>query len=660
MNMLAAILLKGTVTTFLALAGARLARKSRAAVRHMLLATAFATLLVLPVASIVSPVVSVPVPAAVQTAIAPLEFEAIVPSGAATPPVDVEAPVSPATRASAWPSWASVLITVWAVGTVLSLFPLLAGMWQIRALRRSSRPWPDGRAAARTLAGAAGVRRQVGVLVHAALPGPMTCGVLSPVIVLPMDAPVWSAEDIRRALVHELEHVRRADWLVHGCARAICAAYWFHPLVWIALRRLELEAERACDDAVLRSAEATGYADQLINLAERLSAAAKAPLLAMANRRDLATRIGAVLDRTQRRGRAGAVVVASVASAAVALLITLSPVRIVAETPAPRRQASGAAAAPARFAVASIKPCDPNDAGSRGAGRSGGASSASPGRLNLPCMTLQSLAVMAYINNGALDAADPIHNYTLSGMADPDGPQAVRGGPAWVRDDKYTISAEADGTPDKAVMAGPMLRTLLEERFQLKLRRGSEDAAMYALTTAKGGFKMKPIADGDCMPIAQLKSLGPDLAAAQRASGKTACGSMLLGRDGPNRVWTLSGASLRDLAVALSGTMDLHVIDKTGIAGLFNFRLEFAPDDSTRGPIQAPDSGASPEASAPAGPSILTALDQQLGLKLEKTRAPRDYFVIDHVQRPVPNEAFVNAAGPQQPSTAPAAARFES
>src|SRR5262245_11024602 len=116
----------------------------------------------------------------------------------------------------------------------------------------------------------------------------MTCGVLRPVVMLPDDAQRWDEKDLERAFVHELEHVRRCDWAVHCLARVACAAYWFHPLVWTAWRQLTLEAERACDDAVLGNSEATVYADQLLGLARRRSAVRRSPALAMANRSDLA------------------------------------------------------------------------------------------------------------------------------------------------------------------------------------------------------------------------------------------------------------------------------------------------------------------------------------------------------------------------------------
>ena len=123
--------------------------------------------------------------------------------------------------------------------------------------------------------------------------------------------------------------MRRGDSVSQCLARAACAVYWFHPLVWTAWRQLGLEAERSCDDAVMARSEATAYADQLVGLARRLSMAAKSPLLGMANRADLAIRVGAVLDGRQRRGRAGPFLVALGCAAAAVLVLTISPLRTV-------------------------------------------------------------------------------------------------------------------------------------------------------------------------------------------------------------------------------------------------------------------------------------------------------------------------------------------
>jgi len=338
----AAIVVKVTVTTALGLTATALARGSRAAVRHALLAATFGMLLVLPIASIVAPPVRIPLPAAAQERIAPT-FATAAPSIPRVEPAHSNRVAHAASR-SVGPSLSVLLFAAWIAGVALFLVPVAMGLWQVRSLRRSALPWREGQSMVERLALDAGIRRCVQVLLHPTLAGPMTCGIFSPSIVLPQDAETWEAEDLTRAMVHELEHVRRWDWVSHCLARVLYAAYWFHPLVWMAWRRFALEAERSCDDAVLERSEATAYADQLVALARRLSLASKSPLLAMVNHADLATRVGAVLDGRQRRGRAGRLPVALACAVAAVLVLTMSPLRMVAAqqpTGTPRFSAYG-------------------------------------------------------------------------------------------------------------------------------------------------------------------------------------------------------------------------------------------------------------------------------------------------------------------------------
>src|SRR5262249_51977209 len=158
-------------------------------------------------------------------------------------------------------------------------------------------------------------------------------GVLRPMIALPVAAPGWSDDELGRAVTHELEHLRRGDWVCQCFARMVCAFYWFHPLSWIAWRRLVLEAERACDDAVLQRSEATTYAAQLLTLAERLSTPANRPCVPMADRTALAARIRALLDDRQRRGRAGSRSVLLACTVSVLVVAAASPLRIVGAAP---------------------------------------------------------------------------------------------------------------------------------------------------------------------------------------------------------------------------------------------------------------------------------------------------------------------------------------
>jgi beta-lactamase regulating signal transducer with metallopeptidase domain len=345
-SLVASIVIKVTVTMALGLVAVWLGRGKRAAVRHALLAAIFGVILLLPIASVVMPPLHVGVPVGVESRAAlPFLVSARDAEPSATSAEASHRNLVVAPQASKL-SFSNLLLVGWAAGAALFLFPVVIGLWQIRSLRRSGLPWRRGQSVVETLALEAGIHRRVEVLLHEALRGPMTCGVVHPVIVLPRDAENWNREDLHRAIVHELEHVRRRDSVSGSIARVAGAVYWFHPMVWIARRRLVLEAERSCDDAVLRYSEGTAYAEQLVVLAKRLSAAQRLPLLAMANRADLATRVRAVLDSRQQRGRAGTFSVALASAAAVVLVATMSPITLVA-TPQVTQPA---------FDVASIKP----------------------------------------------------------------------------------------------------------------------------------------------------------------------------------------------------------------------------------------------------------------------------------------------------------------
>jgi beta-lactamase regulating signal transducer with metallopeptidase domain len=349
------IIVKVTVTMALSLIGAWFARRSRAAIRHALLAAAFGVLFVLPIVSILAPPLRIAVPAAVrqeQTVSTVTWFTEPIPGG----PTVTSLGITPVT--SRWSGLSlSVLLTgFWIAGMTLFLLPVFIGLWQVRGLRRSGLPWRRGQSVAEMVAVELGIHRRVEVLLHEAVPGPMICGAAKPAIVLPRDAENWEGEDLNRAIVHELEHIRRGDWVTRCLARTACAVYWFHPLVWIAWRKLVLEAERSCDDAVLGHSEAIAYADQLVELAKQLSTVRKSPIMAMANRADLATRVSALLDSRQRRGRAGTLSLAAACAAALVLVLLMSPLLLVA---APLRDALAQSTSTLRSDVGFSKPAAP-------------------------------------------------------------------------------------------------------------------------------------------------------------------------------------------------------------------------------------------------------------------------------------------------------------
>ena len=276
-SLAASILGKATLIATLGLMGAWLTRRSPAAVRHAVLAASLAVLLALPIASILIKPVRIALPASTQEWAPPSLFPAAMDAAQPAAAMDGSVVVASATQRWRGLSPSAVLLAVWIAGTAFFLLRMIFGLQQVRALRRFGLPWRDGQSIVNRLALDAGIHRRVEVLLHESLPAPVTCGFVRPAIVLPPDTQAWEAEDLNRAIVHELEHVRRFDWASHCLARIACAAYWFHPLVWAAWRQFALEAERSCDDAVLARSEATAYADQLVGLARRLSVAHKSP-----------------------------------------------------------------------------------------------------------------------------------------------------------------------------------------------------------------------------------------------------------------------------------------------------------------------------------------------------------------------------------------------
>src|SRR5499427_9064251 len=322
------ILGKATIILAIGLTVVILSRRARASVRHLMLAATLAAALALPLITLATPEVIIGVPASQASESTDLGTAA--PSVALTATTITSLP-SRATERAPWslPSWLTIFRTVWLAGALLLLAQLAVDLRRLYRTRREGLLWMESRELMRALASECGIRRKVEVLLHEGISGPLTCGIWRPAILLPDEACGWNEADLRRALVHELEHVRRGDWAIQLAARATCILYWYHPLVWVALRRLSLEAERAADDAVVRGAEHTEYADQLVSLAGRLSKAQAQSALCMANRSDLSARVSALLDDSQRRGRAGRMATASALSVAGLVALTLAPARAV-------------------------------------------------------------------------------------------------------------------------------------------------------------------------------------------------------------------------------------------------------------------------------------------------------------------------------------------
>ncbi len=147
------------------------------------------------------------------------------------------------------------------------------------------------------------IRQRVKLLLHPDQTIPVVWGIFRPRLMLPVAAQVWSVEQLRSVVLHELAHIKRRDIPGQLLTQLACALHWFNPLVLLAAWRLHVERERACDDLVLASGvRASAYAEHLLNVAPRRSSSpwTQACGLAMARSSSLHGRLTAVLSIESR------------------------------------------------------------------------------------------------------------------------------------------------------------------------------------------------------------------------------------------------------------------------------------------------------------------------------------------------------------------------
>jgi len=303
----------------------------------------------------------------------------------------------------------------------------------------------------------------------------------------------------------------------------------------------------------------------------------------------------------------------------------------------------GQAAESPAFVVASIKPAAPQTSGQFRVSMRGGPGTPDPGQLTYTNVALMNVLVNAY----------GVKEYQING-------------PKWLSSERFDITAKIPmgATKEQFKM---MLQNLLAERFKLALHHETKELPLYALVVGKGGPKLKesvedaaapspaappplppPGSDG-AVPV-RLKMGADGMPQLPPGVGKGGLMMMMrMGNDGGMRMRLIgNGQPVSALLDTLSGQLGRPVVDATGLTAKYDIMLDFAPDGAP-GPMGmmpppppqhegGPGVGG-PMVSAPegGGPSILTALQEQLGLKLEPRKGPVDLLVIDHLEK-VPTE----------------------
>lgn len=477
------------------------------------------------------------------------------------------------------------LLAVWACGFGAIALMRLNSYRRIRAAVRSSAfielPGLDARV---------DVRSSPGLL------EPGVVGIFHPVLLLPANLMEHlTPSQLQAVLAHELCHVRRRDNLFAAIHMFVETILWFHPLVWWIGARMVEERERACDEEVLLlTGEPRSYAEGILNVCKLC---VESPLACVSGisgsslRRRIESIVANHVGQTMNLTHKILLVSAGLAALALPLLIGVGN--------APVAQAQPPAVSPRQFDVASIKP---NNSGANYLGIR-----VVPDGLKAVNATLRSLISEAY----------QVRGFEISG------------GSAWLDSARFDIDAkgqvEPGGSPiQTGLQVMTMLQALLADRFQLRVHRETKEMPIYALLVAKNGPKLQASREACFDPAAGIPPPPtlPGQSPSRPCGGFNNSSSQMLG----------ARVEMSRFAANLARFTGRTVVDKTGLKETYDIALRWRPEEG-----QAFLAPTEPQPADDSRPSIFTAVQEQLGLRLESQRGPVEVLVVDSAERPSGN-----------------------
>jgi bla regulator protein blaR1 len=409
---------------------------------------------------------------------------------------------------------------------------------------------------------------------------PGVFGLFRPILILPEGiADSLPPEQMQTILAHELCHVRYRDNLTAALHMCVETLFWFHPIVWWIGAKLVEERERACDENVLnRGGAPSDYAHGIVNVCKAYLEW-PLPCASGITGASLKGRIREIMNwhGTVHLTFVRKWMLAMAGIAAVAVPVGLGLIRAQTLPPPPAYT----------YEVVAIHKSSPGQQGSSmGPGAGGG--------LRAVNVTAMQLVTFAY----------KVRDYQIADA------------PGWVKSDRFDVSFTPDkseamprpGTAPKEIEAyigrnQQRMQAVLRDRFGLVLRAETHELPIYALVPAKGGMKLA---------LSATPERGPSL---QGTQGRV----------------TGIGATLRLLASQLSAVLGRPVNDETGSDDRqYDFKLEYTPERLVQDAPEGPQSQGD-------GPSIFTALTEQLGLRLEPRKGPVPVYVIEKIEEPSEN-----------------------
>jgi bla regulator protein blaR1 len=500
-------------------------------------------------------------------------------------------------------------ISLWLLGSLAVLCAWRLQSRRVGQVFKRAQRASEGRelATLRRVEAAMRIERLLPLFLSDATLEPGIVGILRPELVWPRGISGKLSEAQMEAIVaHELAHVQRRDNLTAALHMVVEALFWFHPLVWWIHQRMIVEREHACDEAVvLLGSEPEVYAEGILQ-ACRFSIESPVACVAGISGSELKQRVRRIVSESPpgEMGRVRSLLLGCLGVAAVVVPVLFGFVD------APRVSAGlqdSTGPTHYSFEVATVKPGDP--------GSQQRMLWLGPGKITIKNMPLKELIMFAYNAKST---------------------SQILGLPEWANSTTYTIDAKEDEATAKAVDNLPreernqqvrlMLEGLLEDRFHLKVSHAEKELPVYALVVAKGGPKVKASTE---VPPAN-DPFPPD-------PGRPKGMGRGLMQFGPGSLQA-NDASMESFASGILSRLpevgDRVVVDKTGLTGKYDFTLKWTPESAPRPGTMEADNGTPQENNTP---GLFTALEEQLGLKLESQKGSVETLVVDSIERPTPN-----------------------
>lgn len=504
----------------------------------------------------------------------------------------------------------ALLVTTWFCGFMVVILIGFSRWRRISAAVGESAPLREGREvnALRRVELVARMPKRIELLLSHTSMEPGIFGILRPVLVWPHGVSERLGDAHLEAIfAHELCHVRRRDNLASAMHMFVEAIFWFHPLVWWLGARLVEERERGCDEEVLASgSDRQVYAECILKICEFC---VESPLACVAGvtGADLKKRVARIMTECVVRNLDfSRKLVLSTAGLIAVFVPTVFGLLNPTQTRA-ASQGQDTTATAGGFETATIQLSKPSDPKLRYAYLTD--------KFTGTNNTLQMIIRAAY------------------GVEDPQ----ISGGPSWLNSEKFDIELKMSKSTagklqnlsddERFLEWRHMVQVFLVDRFKLKLHRETKEVPGYALVLAKNGPTLHEAKLGDTYPNGLSDPSGKKIGAGTMHTG---IGEL-----------TVQGLSMEVVARLLTQQLGRAVVDKSGLTGSYDFTLRWTPDETQPPPFRGAAAGQQGTGSTPplksSGPSIYTAIQEQLGLKLEPQGVPMETLVIDHAEQPSAN-----------------------